>query len=1061
MCGDPLIRQASFVTYDGETEEVDSVRFCPHDNEVYTTSLSYMGAHEALRQYKTDKGFRDSWGQARTSMDDPDARPFKPQAVSQVVVAEASITKKYTVLNAVEYERVFGESPKVRETRWLTQASVPNHEGTGQETVYLFEYDHRLPFRTLEMKQALQTSKMQHLMTEAQHLWEGQGDKLLEWSAGVQLESWEVGLAKKQVRPLSYYLEKKHRSLESVGFDTVRPIAASSGRPTTAGDATHSEGEDASECDDDDDEDPDAHNESDERENSPPPSSHGKLGKGGKRPLLLAALSSSASKKPNPSPLKPNGAPAGSRPRSAAAKRAASASSIAGDGDPKAANAPPDETLAQSYIRKLNLVDSMVGGKLGVQRHHAEVLLQKLCNSGQSSSGEAKRLKHHLQLHALAESLQTDRISALESQELSTALEKLSTTVKIPDSVLVDVAAHNFHRELHLVSDNEGVNRVFDIAWPWKAFGTEADEKVDIRHPKLSQLSVEWSDKVKFVQKYLFNLFVDGLLEGLSPEKQDLGLALARTLVGRTEQVSTLIADLTEEQSAFLCEMSTIGNGLTALLDPPSIFVSEDAEALFTDLVALKDMKDTTAECKHTVAVALHDSPFLQGKLAVMTENQAAVMELRPVVVSVLEALRQAEGCVATDLAGKTDALEKALLVWPRLACGMNYEVIRFIHEDLLARIVSIGEGALCDGASLTIADLMMVNAFLVDAMKSMPADVVLPSLKSRVAAKVSSMQRQGNVESIMEVLQRMQTPEGAGAALDKLSHLLSTVLFENLGDEGMALMAKGVDNLVTFLSMNFLHSDTDKATDAISELVEILEPGVVTPRVPFAQCFVEARSMKRCHDAVQQQRNNRDGDQEGHGFLGVEPTTITELAVLLEKVRSNCEWHGSSEHLNEHDTKAFADMRALQQQCQLVLISYGEVHRSKLMAEADTLAAQLDQLKGGLADGGDWTDALEGYKNKVCEWEHFFGIAMNTIGKAKGVAGLKKPIDAYARVVRAWGAGRTRNSAHNSLYIPTSLATIRRVFLGHGLIANMSGGNHRPGVRTSVLAISLVLWVG
>lgn len=233
-------------------------------------------------------------------------------------------------------------------------------------------------------------------MVAQMHLWEGQGEQTAQLASESNRSQWSAQNLTKAMKPFTHYLEKAQVDFEEVGLDMLapqipqkpksKPLEGGAEEHDGTNDGASSEACGRESCDD-------GATDSGEEPGRVPPCSAGLVRRSAGKPSLHAALSHAGGKSlGRPSSARSRGADTPRSKKSAigsakSAGAAGPAMARAQLGGKSKASAGSDETGVQKYLNSLDLAAAMDVGKLGVTKHHAEVLLSKLVPvSGQAPS---------------------------------------------------------------------------------------------------------------------------------------------------------------------------------------------------------------------------------------------------------------------------------------------------------------------------------------------------------------------------------------------------------------------------------------------------------------------------------------------------------------------------------------------------------------------------------------------------------------------------------------------------------------------------------------------------
>lgn len=566
----------------------------------------------------------------------------------------------------------------------------------------------------------------------------------------------------------------------------------------------------------------------------------------------------------------------------------------------------------------------------------------------------------------------------------------------------------------------ENISRLFDLSWLWAAEGSETP--LDIHRPLLSAIQVGMETEALRMKENLFAaLFGQVLMETTADDLKSAPIATAE-LAARVEAI-VMVENVSEEEGALLCEVATCANGLSCLMDVQQIFTSPRSDVLFADLRCLRNTSDSTMGLLSTLALTVMDVPHLARLVTKAMENEAAILELKP---------------VAEEMWASLDAIEDgaALRVFPRFACTLPSEFTGFLRSRLISSSVAL-PGFMPTGDAGEAGGDEQVLSVLSAAVQAFPDEESLVDLKSSTAKLASQRRKQG----LGALLESMRTPDGASARLGELKNMVETASFANLGDDQLKLAADVMNSLVTFAAKGFPGAVVSTVHSICCELAKYVDEPIIPARVRYLQLLVDAVSLRSSMSDVQRLGTGGAENSSEVDVSKLSPTDValTTMAVLVEKVKEYGSLVGDPKYpAGEAAGKAIQE---LIDNATGELTTIGDRIRNHIFAKADAALEQLNNFRGGLADGANSLDGLR----KNASWKDLWALALKTIMKEKGVAGLLKPITVVSQVLAHACIGRGRwsfSGNHASPCITHSLWPLR---LAHCLVLLSSWGDSSP----------------
>lgn len=611
---------------------------------------------------------------------------------------------------------------------------------------------------------------------------------------------------------------------------------------------------------------------------------------------------------------------------------------------------------------------------------------------GKQPCPHVARLKHHLQLQVLAEQLLPSRVMSLDRAELTTALERVGAAVALPPSVLFGVLERVVHWDAP--SEKSGVQKFVGLLWPFQLPGSG---DLNIYRPELALIPATFEEKTAKCLELLFNFWMYRAVAMATKDDQRLLLWTSEAMQALCLRTIAEDPNLGEAENTILCELTTISSGLAALCNLELVLTSPEADSMYSDLVALQSVGDGSRAFLQTVALAIRDSVYLDAKLSMAKQSEAAIIEIRPVLMGINDSLLELQADNDMTLVARAELVRGCLKSWLRVSLGLSSDFWQSLQSRLVTEIGVIYKACLDTKSTASTKDLDATLQLLTDAAATFPDLTTVAASRAALAQVVAAKQREGSLSEINGVLAQTSCLETAAAGLDKLTDLMARLSFSSLGDEMMGKMGTSISTLVQFGVTSWPHGDVDRACDACSELKDVMEPHFVPARAMFCQLLVDSRALHVCSSQLREKLLDQEGgiiDDE----LKIGDGEISRLLVLLRRCEAYFETPelpgsiASDEEFLKRIHTLIADTSDLKR-------DIGKVFRDRVFERLVGVEAELVDLQGGLSGGGAWTDSLGNDPNKLKQWDWVFAKAKETIMRDKAVAGMKRKIDAYAGV--------------------------------------------------------------
>eukprot|EP00959_Pyramimonas_sp_CCMP1952_P465212 9487903-Pyramimonas_sp.AAC.1 len=107
--------------------------FCPKEADVCNACCSFLPVSTVADMLKKKvKPFVQKWNEAKANMESQ-VVGFVPEGCFEQHGFAIEVDRKYSVVNAVEYKKLFNRVTRLRGVRWLPTLQIPIEKGGGLE----------------------------------------------------------------------------------------------------------------------------------------------------------------------------------------------------------------------------------------------------------------------------------------------------------------------------------------------------------------------------------------------------------------------------------------------------------------------------------------------------------------------------------------------------------------------------------------------------------------------------------------------------------------------------------------------------------------------------------------------------------------------------------------------------------------------------------------------------------------------------------------------------------------------------------------------------------------
>ncbi|CAK0849958.1 unnamed protein product, partial [Prorocentrum cordatum] len=552
--------------------------FCPKEADVYNECLSFLPVStvaDALK--KKVKPCVQKWNEAKANMESQ-VVGFVPRGCFEQNGFAIEVDRKCSVVNAVEYKKLFNRVTRLRDVRWPPTLQSPKEKGGGLEQMmdtdkhyYKDQAADVVQWKWSEMQGERRAAKSVDFQTTLARE-DGGSPGAAEWILDTQKVYTFDSFSNKLLEGIEVPAASRGAGANPEGGDSeglddadslITPRGGDEDEQNSGGDAeVPSSGAGRSAV-------------------TTPASTFARARKANSAAGCSSARSAAPSRRSSGTAVPcVHGVPIEmpfSQCVDPKAEGAASVMSVAGP----PANAK-DWDAADRWISKLSIWVAMAKGKLGVQVHRASEAMKKWTQ-------------------AEGDKVDKERVAALEA---------VAAVTKIPSMVLVKVLRIHFREFAKAVNNNESALSLLAMVWPLP-FSDEAAMELKV---------TEWESNTLFMKGFFLDLAHEG--EG----KADMVHAVCGYFDDYTKKASEC-SDLNSDEADLLCELATVADALRALLDPSRVFDEEGGDNLMQGVVSLKSPQKVQSVLS-SVSVAVAECSFynvmVEATLASLRDGAAS-----------------------------------------------------------------------------------------------------------------------------------------------------------------------------------------------------------------------------------------------------------------------------------------------------------------------------------------------------------------------------------------------------------------------------------------------------
>lgn len=944
-----LLQGAEFVHIMGKDD--NKVLFCKADSQYYMECLYFLPPEEVCQRYHADDEFRAKADAGKAARADPSKRDFPLESVDHHVTFEMEVEKKFTILDDGDWQRAFNAPPKAASTRYNPSVTLPNESGD-MTKFYLFQYDCTSAFRSLTLRRKASNDKQRCLLSAHNHVYHELSDEVQEWDRKALDAEIMSALTNKRLPALEVKVRKKTGAAETAGGG-----ASLSFGPFSDGEFA---GEDAATA------------------GSP----------SGALPLIRAPSFASASSGgvvgsiPVVASVAAGGfvgggagftKACGSSPRmkvedgKVAAVVQSSARSAWGGPCPKddnasvaggrpakisvSANAEGPLDLA-GWVEKLDLSEAMQGKFNKLSVHHANQAVNRWSNM-EGKKGDAKKLKEHLALYNVADSVNPNRMRDLEKGELRGALEALSSKTTITLDVWVALCCRELAEMRTKMHDEPSVAQFLEVGWP---FG-DADDKsaFDPERPKVSALACPIDRKIEMFSDLVMQEHVSSLIDGYDKRDKAIVQWVTRGLRKLADKVIEAETDQSELESGLLCDLQTFCLSMEALLCPSEVLTHPECSRMLQCLTELWS-EARPSSCLDVVRSTIKDNSDLNDSNRVLETKKPGLLEFRGPAGKAVRKFKELDMKV---VAPHVQVLEETLAWLPRcvatLGTVLSSVMSVLVEEHLEAVVKHILLTASANQSS--VEDLDMSLKMMNTAISVFPTNTKLADWKQEASAQQARLSKVDLLSKFTASVEKAALSNVVGDGIDELEHAFEQIASLGPPPESLphckTVGAILIDECVTQYPDKIREGHLKFAEKLLKAIDDCYHPTNKNLLKPMLDCFSLLGSQEKLVASAS------DDDGAFH------PTKVNAADDMVDQflnklVRAKT----ATAELSDDDTAALAGRGVCEQILRAadeVRKEIGEFDSKEKFAAWDTTHTDVDLWKGGDPSGGDWLLNLPG----------------------------------------------------------------------------------------------------
>jgi len=971
-----------------EAPDGAKVLVCNDDGEFFMACMPYLSPTEFCERYHADPNFRDKVDTGRQNFKAKGGVNFTQEAVRIDVQYEMGISRRYTIINDAEWRRAFNEEPRAKKTRY--SPSVDLQTETGElEKVYLFEYDPASPFRFLTVTRRSSCSRGSPVMAAKQHLYEEQARDLHDHQASQLFE--EVTKSLDGRRPPSL-LQKQERLQAPGKNDDVAPVPGApspllrlSSARLAAWDAAE-QGDESQPATGSVDASPmKAQDLSDE---IPVVAT---FCKGASSTSLPASASVAGDVAVRPTQTVRANSVVGWGRASAAGDEAASvgpslrpskgATKPAGEGGP---------LDLEGWMARLDIEEAMLGKGSRLNVHHAEAAVRRWSvHESAARKNDSKRLKQHLSLHALAESIAPEKMCHLDRSEIKGVMELLMEKgARIPPAVLVAAACRNLDDSAAKVQDDGTVNKFLEVSWPWAPPGGEKPS-YDLSDPKVSALDEQVDRRIEIFAEKTIN---DHLVQFVEKHTQDDSSRLV-AIVAKLKELCDNEIDREDElgavESKALCELQAVCLGLASLIDPSQILLSKKPVRAVSCVGDMRQdsLTGSPSLFSYNVGLACRENPVLNASVNLIEKKKAAILELSPQVTNYNTSLANIGELSTME---KCSTLKGVILGLPRIITALGDALTRGFAGRVEGELHQLSKDLLgnADAQENGLYAMAALVGLLTAAATVFTQDTQLLEWKQQAIAHHNRLSKAAKVDTFVDMMKNFKEKGGIGEDVSNFELALSELSGGALPDSTTALLSACAEFLVREFMAKY-PEDTLKNNLTVAKTVgELLEKG----KHPKVLSLVEPLMLCMAMVEEHQMFKDHSGPGSGQPCKGKATGDQTRLEALLVAQRRAADASSQAAFENDGDRENFEKFQHEVNKCFDFIQQIGQEHLDAAMATVSATLDQMTSLQYGMKDGKDWTSDLPAAAKT--DFKQYLEHAAGTILRTDEVASLKGMVE-------------------------------------------------------------------
>ena len=942
------------------------VELCSAHSEAYSEALSHIPVSVFVAEAQ-DGDRRKQVQEVVKNLHQPIDRAYRAECVRHDSSFVVDVSKRFNIMNKREYKTETGFEPLERYVRYLPTMELIDENGQ-PETVFVFLWDPTSHLRTVSLSYKSSVVRSRHLMKEESHLFEKQGEDVFAWKSGsVREESGAASLPKKVKSLMSHLESLRPPAAENTAAAKHAKVPSPKPRKTK-------------------DEDPDRQPESvseddgsDEQEVSATSFRKPLLSTGARQ----AAAPSSKGRRADVRQLRrmkanlgcddddddfdamsqhtPSKAPGGSPSVYSASSRGMLTSASA---------------EVEKWYVKLVLFEVMEG-KHKLQIYHAGQAEIKLRRAGRDE--EANKLKKHLKLCAMAQSLTIGSVGSLSDDELNAVLDSLCRVTPFPLEVQTSLVQRRGRDLMAKVNDLQSFDDFLSIASPWA--DNNGSTQFDPHKPVNSTLPATMAAKVSTFRVLLFKEGFSKLISQ-GESKMHVVSQIVERLQSTLNGITAKATELTESESAAICEMITALGALGVATRPAAWLLQDDGKDILMDIVTFLDMANTDSEIGYT-ALACEENMAYHNRFTEMIKKESVLRESHDAVCDHMQALTQSKNGTFAD---RCVALEAAWRGSPQLITALGDIFTADYIKHLLANV----EGLISEMDKTDIArvdDASALTKMLSEASTALPMDPKVSGWVAEFGSALACMTTRSAHESVsntfgevieanavddaterplesaIEKMKELQITDGLCSQTQAVAKILFTEALNMLGTEAACRKIKQARNMISFVPEERVLDTLDQVNTVLLKMMTMID--------------MYEKYKSECAD-----------DQ---GRLQVEKAEGSSSVVDLHSAYTDAKGHYTEleKHVDPFCSSVVQKCVTWLEDVKKTVADCGDALLAAERTKLETAVSDTSSIHGGLKDGGNWLDGID--NKSQADWKKLEAHAHATIMK-DGVAAKLKP---------------------------------------------------------------------